>query len=587
MVFNSPLPDVKIEDGSLTDYVCANHDQFADFTAFVDEDGNSYTFAQFQKAFRTVSAGLTAAGFKQGDVCLILSYNHLQFPVAFHAVSVLGGVVTTCNPAYTENEISHQLRDSAATFAFVCGPCVATLQRAVEICPGVKRVWVWDEEGMDLQKRTSEIQLFSDLLDFQTEDLLSPRALESKVIESSDLCALPYSSGTTGLSKGVMLSHGNIVANLCQIHGLFAFHKGMTVMAVLPFYHIYGLVVVMNHSLRHGSTVVIMRRFNPTSFLQLIQTHRISWLPIVPPLVLFLSKSPLVDDYDLSSVTTILCGAAPLGHELAAACVARLNHVDLRQGYGMTELSPVSHGSPERHSKFAAAGILLPNTQARIVDPETDTDVTEPGNRGELWVKGPQVMQGYLRNEAATARTITADGWLRTGDICEVDAEHYFFVVDRLKELIKFKGFQVPPAELEAILVSHPAVADCAVIGSPSSSAGELPKAFVVRAPGTSVTAGELKDFVKARVSYYKQLRGGVEFVDMIPKSASGKILRRLLRDQDLARAKQQREEEEEHKQDRAGDRQNKDLELFSYLDYLAYGVAAVSVFAFVAYLRR
>jgi len=286
--------------------------------------------------------------------------------------------------------------------------------------------------------------------------------------------------------------------------------------------------VLMNGLLANGVTVVTLPRFDLEQALGLIQEHRITRLFAVPPVVLALAKHPLVDNYDLSSLTQVFSGAAPLGAELAQEASARIG-CEVVQGYGMTELSPVSHTTPPGMFKPGTSGVTVSTTESRIVDPDTGED--QPvGGRGELWVRGPLVMRGYLNNPEATAATIDADGWLHTGDVAVIDEDGHMTIVDRVKELIKYKGFQVPPAELEALLVTHPEVADVAVIGIPDDEAGELPKAFIVRAAGSEVAAADLQAFVAEHVATYKQIRL-VEFVDEIPKSASGKILRRVLRD--------------------------------------------------------
>jgi acyl-CoA synthetase (AMP-forming)/AMP-acid ligase II len=327
----------------------------------------------------------------------------------------------------------------------------------------------------------------------------------------------------------VMLTHANLVANLLQMETHLAFDEHEVFMACLPFFHIYGMQLMMNAGLRVGATVVTMPRFDLEQFLALTQEHRVTRLWTVPPMVLALARHPLVDDYELTSVRSVLSGAAPLGPELAAEAGARIG-IPVVQGYGMTELSPVSHAPFWDDPRPGTVGMLVAGCEARVVDPETGDDLGV-GDDGELWIRGPNVMKGYLNNPAATAATIDGDGWLHTGDIGHVDADGYWFIVDRVKELIKVKGFQVPPAELEALLITHPAVADVAVIGIPDEEAGERPKAFVVLAPGADASEQDIEEFVAEHVAHYKRL-AEVAFVDAIPKSPSGKILRRLLRDQ-------------------------------------------------------
>jgi acyl-CoA synthetase (AMP-forming)/AMP-acid ligase II len=343
-----------------------------------------------------------------------------------------------------------------------------------------------------------------------------------------DLATLPYSSGTTGLCKGVMLTHRNLVANLIQTAVLQHIAERDRIIAVVPFFHIYGLTVVLSLGLWRGATLVTMPKFELEPFLKLLQRYRITRAFVAPPVVLALAKHPAVAAYDLSSLEVVLSGAAPLDAALEAACAGRVG-CQVKQGYGLTEASPVTHiTSDEPHrGKPGCVGELVPNTTCRIVDVATGTDLG-PGERGELLIRGPQVMRGYWRNPEATAATIDADGWLHTGDIGFADRDGYYTIVDRLKELIKHKGYQVPPAELEALLCAHPAVSDAAVIGIPDAEAGEVPKAFVVlKQP---VSPDVLIAYVAERVAPYKKVRV-VEVIDVIPKSPSGKILRRVLKD--------------------------------------------------------
>ena len=359
------------------------------------------------------------------------------------------------------------------------------------------------------------------------------RAEQVEIDPLEDLIALPYSSGTTGLPKGVMLTHHNLVANICQMEGLCYFYETDTLICVLPLFHIYGLVVVLNMGLYSGSTIVMMPRFELESFLKAVQDYDVSLAHLVPPVVLALSKHPVVDNYKLANLKTIFSGAAPLGEELTRACMDRLG-INIRQGYGMTETSPVTHSSPAppRVSKFGSVGVPAPNTECKIVDLGTGEPLG-PGQRGEVCVRGPQIMKGYLNRPDATAETIDPEGWLHTGDIGYADEDGHFFIVDRAKELIKYKGFQVAPAELEAVLLTHPYVADAAVIPYPDEEAGEVPKGIVVLREPAETEA--ILQFVAERVAPHKRIRY-LEFVDKIPKSPSGKILRRVLVDMEKAR---------------------------------------------------
>lgn len=529
--------DVQIHTGSLFNYVSANWEQYGDVIAIVDEDDRKLSYSALFNEVERCAKALHDRGVKKGDMCLIQSPNTIAYVITFFALLRLGAVTTTMNPAYTGNELGHQLKDSKASWVFCSGeqlPVVREVRDDQDIF--FHQVFVWDSHLLPENDslRNGET-LFNNVMAEATE------AAPPTQISGDEIAALPYSSGTTGLSKGVMLSHNNIVANLCQMQALLQYRVGDRVLSALPLYHIYGLVVVMSLTLRMGATMILMRRFDFANFLKLTQAHRIQWLPIVPPVMVGLAKHPAVDKFDLSSVHTIICGAAPLSGEVAQQVFARFSSVDIRQGYGMTELSPVTHMSPPNNTKYSSAGVMLPNTLAKIVNSETGAVITKCHERGELWIKGPQVMMGYLNNEEATRNTVDKDGYLHTGDVVEMDEEGFYCVVDRIKELIKYKGFQVPPAELEGILLLHDDIADCAVVPIPDGTSGELPKAFVVLKPGRQLSEEAVKDWVKAKVVYYKQLRGGVEFVDSIPKSASGKILRRVLKQKEAQKTTKKR----------------------------------------------
>ncbi len=436
--------------------------------------------------------------------------NMPEYTLVFHAVALAGGTVTTINPVYGAEEVRFQIDDANAAMLVAAAPFAETAVAAAEGSSAAEVVTIGSVAGLR-----------------SIEDLMADPIDQVDVDVNEHVVVLPYSSGTTGLPKGVMLTHHNCVANLAQSNAMLEYESGEVALAVLPFFHIYGMQVLMNGLLAESVTVVTMPRFDMEHALSLIQEHGVTQFYAVPPIVLGLAKSPLVDDYDVSSLRKIFSGAAPLGAELADEAAARVGCVVV-QGYGMTELSPISHATVGSDVKPGSNGVTAPNTMCRIVSPAgSDQGVDE---EGELWVKGPQVMKGYLNNPEATAITIDDGGWLHTGDVARIDADGHMYIVDRVKELIKYKGFQVPPAELEALIVTHPAVADVAVIGVPDVEAGELPKAFVVLKQGAEATAEELQEFVAGHVAAYKRIRL-VEFTDSIPKSASGKILRRQLRE--------------------------------------------------------
>lgn len=514
-IYKSPYPDVTIPEIPFTKFLFQNAMQYPDKPALIDgPSGRTLTYQQLWGAIQRAAAGLHLRGFKQGEVLAILSPNIPEYAIAFHAPTVLGGIVTTINPLYTPDEIANQLNDCKAKY-IVTIPMFLEKAQAAKEKSGVEEIFVFGEaEGATP---------FALLMQNEAE------VPEVTIDVKNDIIVLPYSSGTTGLPKGVMLTHYNLVANLCQLAGSpVDFNDKDVMIGVLPFFHIYGMVVVMSYILYRGGTVVTMPRFDLEEFLKIMQDYKITVACLVPPIVLALAKHPVVAQYDLSSLRLIFSGAAPLSADVQNAAAQRLE-THVVQGYGLTETSPVTHGTPADPAKIkpGAVGPSIPNTWVRIVNYETGEDVGER-ELGEVWLYGPQVMKGYLGKESATAAMIDAEGWLHTGDIGYVDEDGYLYVVDRIKELIKYKGMQVAPAELEGVLLTHPAVADTAVIGAVDEEAGEVPKAFVVLKPGQSVSAEEIIAYVAERVAPHKKIRR-LEFVEQVPKSASGKILRRLL----------------------------------------------------------
>ncbi len=516
MVIRSRYPDVDIPDVALAEYVLRDAPARGDRVALVDgTTGRSYSYAMLDHLVGRCAAGLAERGVAKGDVVGIFAPNVPEYAVAFHGVARAGAIATTINSLYTPDEVAFQLRDAGARRLITVPPF---LDRAL---PAARAV------GIDDVIVFGEADGASSFADLVATGADVP---EPAIDPPSDLVTLPYSSGTTGLAKGVMLTHRNLVANIAQFSAIRHIDETDVTLAILPFFHIYGQTVVLNGALRHGATVVTMPRFDLEQFLSLIQEHRVTALYVAPPVVVALGKSPLVDRYDLSSIRFIISGAAPLDADLQRSVAERLG-CEVGQGYGLTETSPVTHASPQGlPTVYGSAGRLVPNTEARLVDPSTGAD----GTVGELWLRGPQVMTGYLGNAEATAATIDADGWLRTGDIATVDGEGWFTIVDRLKELIKYKGYQVPPAELEGLLLTHPAIADAAVIGVPDEDAGEIPKAFVVLKADAILTPAEIMGFVAGHVAPHKRIRD-CELIEAIPKSPSGKILRRVLRERELA----------------------------------------------------
>ena len=519
MIFRGPYPDVTIPEVSLTEFIFSSTAQIQDKAALIDgPTGRTLTYAEFEDAVRRVAASLAQKGFKKGDVFGIFSTNCPEYAIAFHAVAMLGGINTTVNPLYTAEEAAFQLKNAGAKLLVTAPPFIETATTAAREA-NIEELFVFGE--------ANGATPFASLLE---SDGVVPHV---EIDPKHDLVALPYSSGTTGLAKGVMLTHHNLVANMCQMDGLDYFDRDDILLCVLPLFHIYGLVVVLNMGLHLGATIVMMPRFDLEQFLGLIQKYRVTLSHIVPPIVLKMARDPMIDKFDLSSLKVVFCGAAPLGPDLSRECTERVG-CGIRQGYGMTETSPVTHSSPADPArvKMGSVGTAAPNTDCKLVDPATGEELG-PHQEGELCVRGPQIMKGYLNNPEATARTIDPDDWLHTGDIGYADEDGHFFIVDRVKELIKYKGFQVAPAELEAILLTHPAVADAAVIPCHDDEAGEVPKAFVVAKQETSAEA--IMDFVAERVAPHKKIRE-LEFIEQIPKSLSGKILRRVLVEKERAK---------------------------------------------------
>ena len=518
MIYSSPLPPVEIPNVHLTPFVFDKVEELAEQAAIIDgPSGRVVTYQSLLDSVHAMAGGLEARGFQQGEVFAIMAPNLPEYATAFHGVAAVGGVVTTINPTYTAEEVEFQLRDSGAKFLLTI-PMFIEQATAAAAAAGVEELFVFGE--------APGATPFADLL------TSPPRAGYATVDAAEDVVAMPYSSGTTGLAKGVMLTHRNLAANLAQSRYAVGLGEGDVAIAVLPFFHIYGMQVLMNGVLHYGATAVTMPRFDLEEYLRIIQDHRVTHSYVVPPIILAMAKHPLVDQYDLSSLRSVFSVAAPLSAELAAEASARIG-CEVVQGYGLTETSPITHATPPGQFKPGSIGVAISNTECRVVDADgNDLDLDEDG---EIWIRGPQVMKGYLNNPGATAGTIDEDGWLHTGDIGHVDAEGHWYIVDRLKELIKYKGFQVPPAELEGLLLTHPAVADSAVIPVPDEEAGEVPKAFVVLKPGSVATPEELMGHVAGHVAHFKQIRY-LDIVEEIPKSASGKILRRILKEREAAR---------------------------------------------------
>jgi acyl-CoA synthetase (AMP-forming)/AMP-acid ligase II len=517
MIFKSPCPPLDYRKQSVAQLLLATLDAGPGTVALIDAATDRHvTAGEVADSARRIATALAARGFAKGEVFAIVAPNIPEYGALLLGVWLAGGTATTINPMATADELASQFAETKTRFAFTVPPL---LEKVID---GGRRAGVEEFFSLGGGAGASPFQAL-------VEKPAIPMAMP--IDPMTDLAALPWSSGTSGKPKAVMLTHDNLVA---QLHQFLSVQEGLegSIVGVLPFFHIYGLVLILMAALWRGAPLIVMGRFEIEAFLAALAKYRVEMAPIVPPIVVALAKHPSVTKYDLSSLKWIMSGAAPLGADIENACAERL-HCRVIQGYGMTEVSGASHLhslEPEQ-GRHGSVGFLAPSMEARVVDPETGGDLGI-GARGELWLRGPNVTQGYLNRPEATAATIDADHWLHTGDICYVDDEGFWHIVDRLKELIKYKAHQVAPADLEAVLLSHPNIADAAVIPSPDPEAGEVPKAFVV--VRTPMTAELVMDFVAGKVSPLDKVRR-VEFVDSIPKSPSGKILRRLLVEKERA----------------------------------------------------
>src|SRR5438270_1083748 len=488
----------------------------------------SVTFREIDRLSDQLAAALAKRGVRPGDRVTIFMPNSVEFVIAFYGTLKIGGVVNPINAQSKEREVRFQVDDAGAT-AVLYHAAVAPVVDAIR--SDLKGVRAFAVTGDTAPKG---VDRFNDLLLADEPDLgFSAR------IGMNDLAALPYTSGTTGFPKGVMLTHANLTANQQQFFAAVPVRRDDVFLNVLPYFHIYALNLLMSGAVSLGATQVIMSRFDMVEYCTLVERERATVCFIVPPLVLGLAMSPEVDKHDFSKVRFFFSGAAPLAPDPARRMGQRIGK-PIIQGYGLTETSPVTHANPIDAPVLESIGPAVPGTEDKIVDLETGTRILGIGEVGEICVRGPQVMRGYWnktgKEQPVTADTadVIRDGWFHTGDVGKKDPNGYVFIVDRKKEFIKYKGFGVGPAEVEAVLCEHPAVADAGVIGKPNDEAGEIPKAFVQLRPNTQATAEELIAFVKERIADYKRVRE-IEFIDKVPRTASGKILRRELAERERA----------------------------------------------------
>lgn len=485
------------------------------------------TYREVVSMVNSIANGLRNLGLGKGDHICLFTPNRPEYAITVNAAATIGAAFTPMNPAYREREIAYQLENSEAKAIVIYRELLPMLQRVLsqQALPNLKHIIV---TGGSVPEGMPGAIPFGKLLRES-----SPKRPEPVEIKPDDLLALPYSSGTTGFPKGAMLSHGNLTINHTQYANTYQLTSDDVVIIFLPLYHIYG-VVLTGSCLLSGATQVLMERFDLMQALELCEKHGVTRFPAVPPIMLVLLNMPF-DVGKMRTVKHIFSAAAPLPPETARRLQEKLGVLVL-QAYGLTEASPLTHAVPPDPSiiRLDSVGMPVNNTEHKIVDIETGDHELPPGEGGEILVRGPQVMLGYWKAPEETARALR-NGWLYTGDIGHVDADGYTYIVDRKKEMIKYKSFSVAPAELEAVLLEHLAVLEAAVIGVPDEEAGELPKGFVVVRPDHSVTPDEIITFVNGKLAGYKKLHA-VEFIDAIPKVPSGKILRRELKERERAR---------------------------------------------------
>ncbi|CAK7346063.1 unnamed protein product [Dovyalis caffra] len=494
-------------------------------TAFIDAaTGRHLSFKDLWKAVDSVATYLYDMGIRKGHVILLLSPNSIFFPIVCLSVMSLGAIITTTNPLNTPREIAKQIANSKPSLAFTTPELVSKLTESNSNLP---IILIDDETNTSPKTKAGILTTLSEMV---KKEPSGSRVRER--VNQDDTATLLYSSGTTGESKGVVSSHKNLITMVQTIVERFRLNEGdHKFVCTVPMFHIYGLAAFATGILASGSTIIVLSKFEMGEMLSTIEKYGASYLPLVPPILVALinGADQVGARYNLSSLKFVLSGGAPLSKEVIEGFSEKYPGVTILQGYGLTESTGIgaSTDTLEESRRYGTAGLLSPNTEAKIVDPESGKAL--PVNQtGELWLRAPTVMKGYFSNAEATSSTIDSEGWLRTGDLCYIDDDGFIFVVDRLKELIKYKGYQVPPAELEALLLTHLEISDAAVIPFPDEQVGQFPMAYVVRKAGSNLSEKAVMDFVAGLVAPYKRIRR-VAFIAAIPKNPSGKILRKDL----------------------------------------------------------
>ncbi|XP_022867626.1 4-coumarate--CoA ligase 2-like [Olea europaea var. sylvestris] len=522
-IFRSKLPDIYIPNHlPIHTYCFQNISKHSTRPCIINAaNGEVFSQADVKLTAGKVAAGLNKLGIQQGQVIMLLLHNSPEFVFAFLGASYIGAITTTANPLYTPAEIEKQATISKPYLIITHAIYVQKVKNFAQQ-NGVKIFCI--------DPPPESCFHFSELT--QTDE----NSIPSVNVHPDDMVVLPFSSGTTGFPKGVMLTHKNLVTCVSQqVDGenptLCVQPEDLTI-CVLPLFHVYSLITVMLCTLRVGSAILIMQKFEINALMENVQKYKVTIAPFVPPILLAIAKSPVADRFDLSSVRRVVCGAAPMDKNLEDAVRRKLPNAKIGQGYGMTEGGVVSmclgFAKEAFQFKSGSCGTVIRNAQMKINDPQTGLSL--PYNRaGEIWIRGDQIMKGYLNDPEATKRTIDREGWMHTGDIGYVDENEELFIVDRLKELIKYKGFHIAPAELEALLIVHPSISDAAVVPMNDDAAGEVPVAFVVRENGSKISEEHIKQYISTQVVPYKRINR-VFFIDEIPKAPSGKIIRKILR---------------------------------------------------------
>ncbi|KAJ8720367.1 hypothetical protein PYW07_012410 [Mythimna separata] len=528
----SPHKDVDIPNRTVPEHIWENMERWADKTAMVCALTNrSYTYHQLYKYSRNFAAKLrTQLKIRDGDVVCIMMPNSPDYAIAALGALEAGAEVTTVNPIYTPYEVERQITQSDPKILIGVAETVPILKDALFLAKKDIPIIAVKQDGEVLPQNTISFQ------EFAQADHVDHSVLKEVARNSEDVAFLPYSSGTTGLPKGVELVHRNIVVNCIQQDVDSVRHYVETTkynqdvtLGILPFYHIYGQSVVMWHKLSVGYKIVTLPKFQPDTFIETLKNHKINLFCAAPPLILFLGTHPGIKEEHLASMKTITSGAAPLPRNDVCKVLDKVKHnMDFLQIYGLTEVSPLATAMLPGSNDYSKAGYGVSNTELRIAD--KDLRPLGPNEMGELLIRGPQVMKGYRNNPEATRAAISEDGWFRTGDLANIDENGIVTICDRLKELIKVKGYQVPPAELENVLKGHPGILDAAVLGIPDARMGEVPKAFIVLKDGCKLDANDVTSFVAERVAVYKRIKD-VMFLDALPKNPSGKILKRVLKE--------------------------------------------------------